>query len=648
MDDTRNRRDDLEESGDTDAPDEAGAQPEDDASPLTDPDQVPAHQQAGYPFDSFGQSAEPAEPAEPAYAYDPGIDDSELEPEREPPRMATFVAIAIVVMAVLGVVMTVLVVKMHNERSAMAALIEDSVARIETAYAGPGASDTAQRRVAWLKRALEDGDYGQAQQALLALGRPDTGPPGRAPGTGLPDGSPLDQPRSGLMDGPERRQIPRPSEVRDLPEEAQQLFGADDELWEAFFGFSAAIAQLERAGADVGALRRIRGSVIEAARLHQRERVEQLLTEARTAVDRMGQQGPQGLPDSLAGKIEQFQHGLEKARNERRDIRAVMQLAQASEEAARQGEFGRAEELMDRALQALKRAPRMSAGSGPMRTGPPQGVGPQPGPELAFTRFLSQLAGQVMSAEQQDLTRVWESINIAAGAIREKNAEQIREILADAREALQDIGQRRREMTAAIGQARESMQQEPSRQEAQRRAAREQQRHEEVVNRRVSELLRQVRDLPQDEFDRHQEEIVQRMLAALTAPVPPLDDRREQPELSPQERVREKMRIAGEMYLALKQETDHDTGELDADFAEVRRLITEHEYEQAEEIVDRNVKAMRELLEEARHDAAGESLRSPAASVDLDGLEIDLRGILEDRPQPAPHHSDGDEATDNP
>ena len=112
---------------------------------------------------------------------------------------------------------------------------------------------------------------------------------------------------------------------------------------------------------------------------------------------------------------------------------------------------------------------------------------------------------------------------------------------------------------------------------------------------------------------------------------------------TPEQRVRAKMRIAGQIYLELKSSTDADTSELDARFDEVRRLIAAHEYEQAEQMMDEGVAIMREMR------ATGEPRATGGQDViELeDGTLIDLRGIVHDEPIVRPPPPVGpDAATD--
>jgi len=559
----------------------------------------------------------------------PWLDQGEAESDepRTPPKAARYVAFGVVVMAVLGVLMTVTSVQLYLEQQKALDTLSRSIDRISAAYAGPGADDTARRRVAWLRKSVDDRDYDQAQRALDALQKPAAGQRDvRPPGGGEMPGPPGDgEPGDGEMPGP--------MQAGDLPDAAKQFFAEHEELWEPFFGFSSALGQLRHAGAPVvEELRVMRGSMIEAARMGRAERVEELLAQAR---EKLEATTGEELPNALQDKLEVFGRAFGQAQRQRRDVSRAARLAQRSEQAARAGDYERAEALLDEAIEAVKRAPRMRA---PRLPAGPRGMPPM-GPEVGFLRFVADLFAGVMKAEERDLTTVWESINTAADAIRENNAEQIREILGGAVDALRSLGERRREMGRTLDQAQEQM-----RSAAPRQAPSDDERRQrtEVVLGRISAILARVRELPQEQYEAAREAIARDLLAAMTAPV-----RTEAPEpaeeMTPEQRVRAKMRIAGQIYLQLKSNTDADMSELDARFDEVRRLIAAHEYEQAEELMDEGVAIMREMRAGAGPRANG----GPDVIELEDGTRIDLRGIVgDDAIVPPPPPIEADTATD--
>lgn len=573
------------------------------------------------------------------------------EEPKGPSKAATFVAFGVVVMAVLGILMTVASVKLFLERAEMSQALDQSVNRLAMVYAGPEATDTSRRRIAWLRKSIEDGDFGQAQKAIESLGTPpidSSAPPampGARPGDGAAGGA--DSPAEG--DG---RSLPRPAEDTNLPVAAQAFFEQHPKLWEAFFGFTVAIKQMERREMAVGDLARLRSEMITAAEFGQTKKVEDLLDQAR---ERIEQQSSNRLPQKLQAKLQEFGEAMQEAQNERRDVRAAVQLARESERAAKQGDIERAAELMDKAIAALRNAPRMALRPSGPRAGA-RGRMPQMGPEIGLIKYVADLAAKVMRTEERDLTQIWESVNIAAGAIREKNAEQIREILDDAKDALHNIGDRRREMSAAIAAAQERVREARSgegERPGERGPSEEQQRQRrQMILGRVAGILAKVRAMPEEEFEANRAEIAQAVIQAMNAPLqtPPGDERE---DLTPEERVRRKMEIAGDIYLQLK-ERGTDTSELDEKFSKVRELLTEHEYEKAEKLVDEGMEMMREIAQDLGPAETGQpdddegygrqlQFDAPAPSLDLGATtgEPDIPGApTADDVPPAPDAAD--------
>lgn len=516
------------------------------------------------------------------------------EPRRAPSKAATFAAFAVVALAVLGILMSIAAVKLFTERAAMADTLEQSVDQLEVAYAGQGSTDTEKRRIEWLRKSIAEGDFGQAHAALEQLGAPAKERP-----------SPLDRPSAG--DAPEgqpeggegERELPSPRQDRDLPLKAQVFFEQHEELWQAFFGFSVAIARMEQREMEVGELKQLRAGMVEAAEAGQAQKVEQLLRQAQERMQGGAPgQGSEQLPPALQRKVQQFGAAMQQAQRERRDPRQAVAFAQRSERAAQQGDFKRAEQLMDRAITALRTAPRAQAQRRPERTAPggaqPRNM-PQMGPEIGLIRFVADVAMNVMRAEERDFATIWQSINIAAGAIRENNADQIREILGEAQDAFSVIAGRRRQMQGAIQQAQEQVQQgRPD--AAQERPEAQQRPTQQVIVERVSEILTKVREMPEEEFAKSRMEVARAVLAAMTAPMR-AEAEREEANLPPEQRVSVKMERAGSVYQQLRKQPGCDLTEIDATFRKVRGLITEHQYEQAEGLIDEALAAMQEMAE---------------------------------------------------
>lgn len=588
----------------------------DDEAAAPEPEDPEGRYGADVPETPDAELDEWAEIPPPPWTDEARAAEREARGPRRPARAATLVAIGVVVLALLGVVMTVFAVRLYLRQQQAMATLAVSVERISQAYAGPGADDATRQRVAWLQRTLREGDFAQAREALEGLTPP---VPGRAGGPGQAD--PL------ARGGPEPRtpgEIPDPMEAEDLPQEARSFFAEHDELWKAFFGFTVAIVRLERGGAPVEDMQGLRASMVEAARLGNAERVEELLGNARESIQRLS---GEALPDGLQKKLATFTRAFGRAREQGRDVRRAADLAQRSEAAAKAGKFDRAEALLDDAIAALRSAPRG-------RPRPPQmarqgrGVPPM-GPDLGFLRFASELFSNVMKSEERDLTVVWDAINNAALAIREHNADQIREILAKAVDAMHTIGNRRREMGRAIEQAQE--QARAARPANARSSAEQRQRRTQVVMERIGTILAQVRELSAEQYEAARQQITRDLIAAVNAPVESGPAPPGEPPTA-EERVRAKMQIAGDI-LAEAQRRELPTGDLEARFAEARQLIVDHEYERAEKVVDEAVVSLRALMEGTTPSPAQ---HAPDVIELEDGTPIDLRGIISPEPVTAP------------
>jgi hypothetical protein len=153
---------------------------------------------------------------------------------------------------------------------------------------------------------------------------------------------------------------------------------------------------------------------------------------------------------------------------------------------------------------------------------------------------------------------------------------------------------------------------------------------------RIGAILARVRELPAEQYEAAKPQIARDLIAAVTAPVEQAPAQQDQAPTA-EARVRAKMRIAGQLY-AEARARGLATEELDEAFAAARELITEHEYEQAEKLVDEAVVTLRALME-------GTTLPTAQHDPDVieleDGTSIDLRGIVGPEPLVAPPSSAG-------
>ncbi len=533
-----------------------------------------------------GYPAAPEDDADITEPYEAPPED-EHHADREPRRAATVVALGVVVMAVVGVFAIIVAGRLYFERKGAVQTLDMCVTSLSDLAATSGTPDALRRRLAWLESSVEKRDYKQAQMAIAGLTDLQLGvEPPVAPLTGT---------EPGASEAPPGK-MPSPLEAKDLPEGAKKFFADNPDLWKAFLGFARTGLRLREGGLNVDDLRSIRESIIEAARLGQTDRVTQLLGKAR---DLIKAKTGEDIPDEIKGQLAEFGKAFNQARREHRDVRPAATLAERAQRAAQRGDLPKARELIDKAITALKNARRM----GPPRRRPEPRRAERNRPDqppIAFLEYVANSLMEVMHAEDNDLARVWKSVNTAAGAVREKNAEQVREILGGAMRALQSIGIRRRMLTKDIG---EKEKQASGPREGRGKRPKPPSREEMVkeVRGRIGDVLAEVRKLSDEDFERYKDKFAEELVNAVLAPGPRppgvglgAGARAERP-MSVEERTRAKMQMAAEPYLRLKR-TDADTTELDARFQEARQALAEGDYAEAEQIVDGSLEMMDKLL----------------------------------------------------
>ncbi len=561
-----------------------------------------------------------------------GLEDAEDDPTPapRPRRAATVVAVVVVVLALVGILSLALSVKLYLEHKAAIRTLEATISSVAVLSTKIPTSERVQKRLAWLQKSVDRRDWQQAAQAIEALNRPDvvTPPPG-TPG--------LDDPLTG-GEGP-GAQLPDPTKVQDLPAEARGFFAQNPKAWAAFLGFTQAGIRMRDAGIEVDELRDLRSQMVEAARLGQKEQLTTLLTQARGIIEK--KTGPEAT-SGFEAQMRAFGQAFGQAQKQRRDVRPAGQLAAQAERAAREGEMGRARELIVKATEALKKAPRMRMPR-PMRMGarpmPQQMMG---GPEMGFLQFLSQTLNSVMQMERADLANVWKQVQIAADAIRENNADQIREILGGALGTIDSINVRRQQMSDTIQQAQEAMLKPREQSSQPRRPSPEEMMRK--LQERIDLVLGDARAMSDEEF----EQAKPRLAAALLDVLMPRQQGPERPgpseaELTPEERVRTKMQMIADPYAHLKR-AGADTTELDKIFSEARDAITQHDYEAAEKLVDGSLPLLDQLLQAHPPVPPGEEAGDAAEKPPTDSAD---GGTTDETPEAAPA-VDADDTTPQP
>jgi len=146
----------------------------------------------------------------------------------------------------------------------------------------------------------------------------------------------------------------------------------------------------------------------------------------------------------------------------------------------------------------------------------------------------------------------------------------------------------------------------------------------ERLHLRIGDVLSEVRQLSDEEFERYKDELAEKLVVAVLAPEGGRPGRMEpgsgvawaEKPMTPEERTRSKMQMAAEPYLLLKR-LGADTTELDLRFQQARQALVDADYDKAEQLVDDSLDMMREML--AQQQTTSE--HTPGRDNQLEGLD---------------------------
>jgi tetratricopeptide (TPR) repeat protein len=474
------------------------------------------------------------------------------------------------------------------QNRAAAATVDALTTRVPQLLLPPGAPNPLAAQLASVKEDAGWGNFLQAQKRAAAVQLP-PGLQGEMPGT--PEGP-----------GPGDPTVPS------VTPQAEAFFAAHADLERRFTQYADQARALRDQGHDVQPLRDLRQRILDAASGGDVKQVTALLDQFEQGLRGLG-----GAPRSPSGGGElqqvvgEFQKAFEQAERENRDPRAAVALMRQAEAAVQAGDRAKALEIARKALVAMQRAPR-NAGGAPRRPGGP--AGPLPG---QAERVL-QAAFQMLDQEERDLAITHQAVDQALSAQLAEDPGKAREVLATAREALVRIHDRRVDFSARLsgtpptaGESRP-----PQAGEAPgpgprpgTPAPRQLDIPREVLE-QFSGLLDQVREMDAEEYQSLRQRIARRLIGAilgepgaegawLTLP----------PGLTPEQRIREKLRAAEEPYKLRKQQGE-------------------------------DVTALEELLREVRQDLAAARLIAAEGKVDAVLRQLGLLPKEPPRPEPPP------------
>lgn len=385
-----------------------------------------------------------------------------------------------------------------------------------------------------------------------------------------------------------------PNLFQELGPEASQFFNDHPRLLRRLLALAAGARELEAKGVNVDALRPIRDRAIKAAAAGDEAAVEKLANDFEARLRDLGgtprpvpplpgekRTRPRKSPEQLVAKARQLEATLKKAASEGKDISQAVRLARRAEQAADAGDMRLAESLLDAAMRAAERAPRM-AGPRFARRRVPMGSGPGrrqgPFPATVLDSILAMLR-----AEETDLASTYEAIENAQGAVREANQEQINQMLEEAKQTLRRIAHRRNQVSLALGGRRR-----PHREGAGAAGARETAPSGVTapmapLPERLIAFLENVRKMPEAEFQAVKKDLAGVVFAMFLPPPPKPGAPKVDEEQA--ERVKQKLRLAAGPYMQRKL-AGQDTSELDALLRETRAAIYRGDIETADKLID--------------------------------------------------------------
>lgn len=435
--------------------------------------------------------------------------------------------------------------------------------------------------------------------------------------TAQPTAAPFQPPQSGLGPGPAAQ-----GPTRELPPEAEQFFRRHPMLLRRIVALGREAARLRDEGVDVDPLRAIRDQVVQAAARGDEKQVRALLDKFAENLKKLGGRvpgvrGPRPpAPERLRKKAEALKKQLQQAARSGKDVREAVRLAQRADQAAARGDMRRAEELLDRASRAVKRAPRMKRRRPARRpTRRPRGPTQRPSPG----RIIDVLIGMIR-AEDADLADAYDAVTIADGALREKNQDQIHELLAKGIAALDRIAKRRKAVSEILrppgparGPAGPRRPGPPGARSVPGPEAGEMK--PEPLPQRLIHFLERVREMPAEEFEATKHRLAAAVFAMFLPPSP--KPQAPQADAEAVERVRAKLRVAAGPFLQRKLAgEDEEVAEIEDLFRQARTALYAGNVQEAEAHVDRAL-ALLGLLEEPEAKGAEEAqpagMAAPAA-----------------------------------
>ncbi|MGD8238981.1 MAG: hypothetical protein PVH68_10545 [Armatimonadota bacterium] len=555
--------------------------------------------------------------------------------------------IALLVTTVLVVVSALAALQLKRERDAIRTTLTQYAAAVPIAMVGAPGAREPQRLAALVREArdnIRQGQYSVADERLAQIPRER---PARA-----------EEARDGPPPAPEARR-PRPERApgegalrrplrpgggrsfRGLDPKAREFFDAHPELRDRARALAGRIMAGGREGADVEEAQELLREAMSAAERGDAETVGRFIERTQRALgvprrrrapqreraapdrERQGSRTERPSPevDTLRRRVAQFQEAARRAQAEGRDVRDANALMPKLRDAVAARDAKRAAELLEEATARLQRAKPAQRRPGQRETrrppgGRPRGAGDRERPlpsQTTAARRLVQTLMATMAREQDSLNKAWTSILNAELALREKNQDQVREILRDAAGELVRIERGRR---ALVRLSREGPGR-PSEREGGAGVERAMARlggplpvpfvepREAIAQ--IGEAFDKVHTLSDEEYAERKPRLAIALLERVV--VTPEEPEEEAGTPVTEEAVRRKLEAAEEPYRDARASDGSKADKAERLLAEARRLLYEREYEEANEAADRALELLGVPVVEAAAEGVAERPR---------------------------------------
>ena len=519
----------------------------------------------------------------------------------------------LIVATILVVVSALAALQFKRERDTVRATLTRYVAAVPIAMVRPAAGAVPQR-LASLVQGVRDhitaGEYALADEQLERLVRE----------------------RPSITEGPSE-EAEEPSEARGggrgraaarMSPKAREFFNEHPRLDRRARALAGAIMGEPREGADVREARELLRRAIATAEEGDTDKVAELISRTEKALggppkpaaperearrERAG--GPPPEVRALQRKFAELHKAAEEARAQGKDPRGLARLVPQIQEAMKKGDTKRVGELLQQATTRLKQAKPAPEGAG--RTEPRGGPSRRPGggrpgeravgPQVAAARRVTQMLMATMTEEQDALNNVRRSIGNAELALREKNQDQVREILHTATVELARIEHGRRALVrlASAGPGR------PPEGEARERGERLFPAHldrpvpvpvvqprEAIVQ--INDCFDKVRSLTDDEYAEGKQKLAIVLLERIVL-LPEEPEKKAEPEAPAGKPVtegtlRHKLAAAEKPYREARASDGADAEKAQRLLAEARRFLYAREYRDANTRLDEALKLL--------------------------------------------------------